>query len=95
MTQIQCSNQWNGGIVFHPDPKYSEYKNTTENLSPRFFGINTASLYSKEPYYQYGVLFNSTNAIEAYFEGKFIKLVLLLHDIASVHRALATQKKLA
>jgi len=27
--------------------------------------------------------------------GKFTKVVLFLHDIASVHRALATQKKLA
>ena len=37
----------------------------------------------------------SADAIEGYFEGKFIKLVLLLHDIASAHRALAAQKKLA
>ena len=37
----------------------------------------------------------SADAIEVYFEGKFIKLVLLLHDNAPAKRALAAQKKLA
>jgi len=32
-----------GGIAAHPTPKNSECKNPLENLSPRFFGIKTAS----------------------------------------------------
>ena len=38
MTRRQ-SNEWSGGITVHPVPKNSECK----NLSPRFFGIKTAS----------------------------------------------------
>jgi hypothetical protein len=37
MTPRQSNNQWSGGIVAHPAPKYSEYKNPLEKLSPRFF----------------------------------------------------------
>jgi len=37
----------------------------------------------------------SADAIEGYFEWKFIKLVLLLHNNAPAKRALSAQKKLA
>jgi len=37
------NNQCSGGIVAHPAPKNSDYKNPLENFSPRFFGIKTAS----------------------------------------------------
>ena len=54
---------------------------------------------SKGPKYQRGVWFISAGAIEGHFEGKtpgqVTKGVFFLHDNASAHRALATQKKLA
>jgi len=43
MTQGRSNNQWSGGIVAHPAPKISEYKNPLEKFSPRFFGIKMAS----------------------------------------------------
>jgi len=43
MTRTQINNQWNDGIAAYPAPKNSESKNPLENLSPRFFGIKTAS----------------------------------------------------
>ena len=54
---------------------------------------------SKGPNYQHGVFLISADAIEGHFEGnccgKFIKVVLFLHDNVSAHRALATQKERA
>ena len=56
-------------------------------------------LSSKGPNYQRGVLLISAGAIGGHFDGKLrgkiTKSVLLLHDNAPAHRALATQKKLA
>ena len=43
MTRRQNNNQWSDGIVAHPTPKNSECKNPLEKLSPRYFGIKTAS----------------------------------------------------
>ena len=37
MTQRQSNKQWSGGIAAHPAPKYSECKNSLENVSP-FWG---------------------------------------------------------
>jgi len=52
-------------------------------------------LFSEEPKCKYGELLMSADAIEGYFEWKFIKLVLLLHNNAPAKRALSAQKKLA
>ena len=43
MTRRYSNNQWSGGIAIHTAPKNSEYKNSLEKFSPRFFGIKTAS----------------------------------------------------
>jgi hypothetical protein len=43
MTRRQSNNQWSGGMEAHPAPKNFECKNPLEKLSPRFFGIKTAS----------------------------------------------------
>ena len=43
MTRRHSNNQWSGGIASHPAPKNSECKNPQEKISPRFFGIKTAS----------------------------------------------------
>ena len=37
------SNKWSGGIAANPAPENSESKNLLEKLSPKFFGIKTAS----------------------------------------------------
>ena len=56
-------------------------------------------LSSKRPKYHYGVLLISAGSIKGHFERKtpreVTKGVLFLHDNASAHRPLATQKKLA
>ena len=43
MTRRQSNNQWSGGMGAKPVTKKSNCKNPPENLSPRFFGIKTAS----------------------------------------------------
>ena len=43
MTRRQSNNQWSGDIAAHPVPKISECKIPLEEISPRFFGIKTAS----------------------------------------------------
>jgi len=73
MTRRRSNNQWSGGIAAYPSPKNSECKNPLEKFSPRFFGINMASLHwlsSKGPNYQREVLLISAGAIEGHFEGK-------------------------
>jgi len=104
MTRRHRNNQWRGGIAAHPAPKNSECKNLLEKISPRFFGIKTAS--SSLIIFQRTKLSTRSIAylcwcIEGHFEGKtpqggkVTKGVLFLHDNAPAHRALAAQKKLA
>jgi len=101
MTRRQNNNQWSGGIVAHPAPKYSECKNPQENSRLDFSGSRRRPphwLSSKGPNYQRGVLLISAGAIEGHFERKtprrFHLGVLFLHDNVPSHRALATQKRL-
>jgi len=103
ITRRQSNNQWSGGIEAHPAPKNYECKNPLEKFSPRFFGIKTPS--SSLIIFQRTKL--STRSI-TYFcwcnwrtfwrknaAGSSPTGVLFLHDNVPVHRALATQKKLA
>ena len=63
-----------------------------------FFGIKTASshwLSFKGPDHQRGELLISVGATEGHFEEKRREKFLFLHDNATAHQALATQKKLA
>jgi len=86
-----------------PYPKNSECKNPLEKFSPRFFLGSKRHrphwLCSKGPNYQRGVLLISAGTIEGHLAGKTPREVLqgglFLHDNATPHRALATQKKLA
>ena len=84
-----------------PPQKNSECKNPLEKFSLQFFGIKTASssLSSEGPNYQCGVLLISAGALKDTSKekccGKVTKGVLILHDNAPAHWALATQKKLA
>jgi len=73
MTRRQNNNQWSGGIVAHPAPKYSERKNPQENSRLDFSGSRRRPphwLPSKGPNYQRGVLLISAGAIEGHFERK-------------------------
>jgi len=87
-----------------PRPKISECKNAKEKFSPRFFGIKTASsaltifqrdkLSINAEYYS-SLLVQLKDILKEKRRGKFTNAVLFLHDNASAHRPLATQKKLA
>ena len=99
MTWRQSNNQCSGGIVAHPAPKNSECKNPLEKLSPQNFwdqdGIPLTDYLPK------GQTINAENNSSLLVQlkekprGKVIKGVVFLHDNGPVHRALATQKKLA
>ena len=85
-----------------PRPKNFQCKNPLKNFSPRFFGSRLHPphwLSSKGSNYQLVVLLISAGAIEGHFEGKMPRKITkgfwFLHDNVTVHRALATQKKLA
>jgi len=102
MTRRQSNNQWSGGIAAHRTPKNSECKNPLGKITPRFFGIKTAS--SSIIIFQRAQL--STRSITHLCwcnlrtfwrkkrRGKFTKGFLFLHNTPA-YRALATQKKLA
>ena len=99
MTRRQSNNQWSGGIAAHPAPKNSGYKNRLENFSPRFFWDQDGMLltdYLPKGHYIKAEYYSSQlkGILKEKCRGKVTKGVLLLHDNAPVHRALATQKKL-
>jgi len=86
-----------------PRPQKSECKNPLEKFSPRFFGNQYGILLIHCPpkgqtinaeYYS-SLLVQLKDILKEKRRGKFTKGVLFLHDNAPVHRALATQKKLA
>jgi len=103
MTRRQSSNHWSGSIGADPAPNNSKCKNLLEKFSPRFFEIKTAA--SSFIMFQRTKL--STRRITHLFwcnwrtfwrenaAGRSPVGVLFLHDNATAHRALATQKKLA
>jgi len=106
MTRRQSNNQGNDGIAAHPAPppkKNSERINPLEKLSSRFFlGSRRHLLIDylpkgqtiKAEYYS-TLLVQFKDILKETRRGKFTNGVLFLHDNAPVHRALATQKKLA
>jgi len=104
MNRRQSNNQWSGAcIAVHPAQKKSSCKNSLEKFSPQLFRIKTAS--SSLIILKRAKL--STRSIthlcwcnwrtfwRKNATGSFTKGVLFLHDSASAHRALATQRKLA
>ena len=95
----KSKNQWSGGIAAHPAPNNCESKHPLKNSRLKFLGSRWHPphwLASKGPHCQRGVLLVSAGAIEGHFEGKTPRED---HqgglDFAFLHRALATQKKLA
>ena len=105
ITRRQSNHQWSGGIAVHPAPKkIPSAKICWKSSRLDFLGSRRHSpqwLSSRGPNYQRGVLLISAGATEGHFEGKtprsgkVARGVLFLHDNASAHRALATQKNLA
>ena len=100
----QQSMEWRHSGSPRPAPKNSECKNPLEMFSPRFLGIKTASSsliifqrakLSMLSIYYSSLLVQLKDILEEKRRGKFTKGVLLSHDSAPAHRALATQKKLA
>ena len=98
MTRRQSNNQWNGGLVAHPQ------KNTSATIcwkSSRldFFWDQEGIILIDYP--PKGQTINAEYyssllvQLKEKRRGKFTKGVLFLHDNAPAHRALATQKKLA
>ena len=108
MTQRQSNNQWSGGIAVHPalSPKIPECKNPLEkfSLASTFWDQDGILLIDYLPkgqtinldYYS-SLLVQLKDILKEKRQrpGKVTKGVLLLHDNAPAHRALATQKKLA
>jgi len=102
MTQRQSNNQWSGGIATHPAPKNSECKNPLEVLASIFWdqvGILLIDYLPKgqtiNAEYYSSLLVQLKDILKEKRRGKFTKGVLLLHDNATAHRALATRKKVA
>jgi len=103
MTQRQSNNHWTGGKAANPAPKISKYKNPLENFSLRFFwdqdGILLINYLPKgqtiNAEYYSSLFVQLKDVLKEKLRRKFTKEVLFFHDNAPVHRALATQKKLA
>jgi len=100
MTRRQSNNQWSSGIAAHSTPKNSKCKNPLEKFSPRFFldqdGILPTDYLPKvqtiNAEYYSSLLVQLKNILKEKHHRKVTKGVLFLHDNASAHRALATQK---
>ena len=103
MTQRQRNNQWSGGIVAHPAPKFPSTKIRWKISRLDFLGSRRHLphwLSSKGPNYQREVLLISAGAIEGHLKKKRrgagrSPRGLVLARQGPAHRALATQKKLA
>ena len=100
-TRTQINNQWSGGIAapLPPPQKKIRVQNSVEKFSPRFFGIFLIDYLTKgqiiNAEYYSSLLVQLKDILKEKRRGKFTKVVLFLHENASAHRALATQKKLA
>jgi histone-lysine N-methyltransferase SETMAR len=103
MTRRQCSNQWNGGIATNPETKQFRVQKFAGNVFALIF------LY-QDSIFLIDYLPKSQNISTEFYVslpmqlkdilneicgGKFIKVVLFLHDNAPTHCALASHKKLA
>ena len=85
-----------------PTPTNSDCENPLENFSPRFFwdqdGILLIHYLPKgqtiNPEFYLSLLAHLKDILKEKRRGKVTKAVLLLHDNAPAHRALATRKKL-
>ena len=104
MNRRQSNNQWSDGIVAHPTPKNSEFKNPLEKFSPRSFRIKMGSssliIFQRAKLSMRSIthlcwLVQLKDILKEKCRGKVTKGVLFLHDNVPAHWALATQKKLA
>jgi len=102
MTRRQSNNQCSGGIAAHPAPKIPSTKTAGKVLASIFWdqdGILLIDYLPKGPtfnaeYYS-SLLVQLKDTMKEKRRGNFTKGALFLHDNASAHRALVTQKKVA
>ena len=102
MTRRQSNNQKSGGIAAHPAQKIRVQKSAGKVLGSIFWDQDGILLIGYLPkgqiinaeYYS-SLLVELKDILKEKRRGKFTKGVLILHDNAPAHRALATQKKLA
>ena len=103
MTRRQSNNQWSGSIAAHPAPKNSECKNLLEKILASIFwgqgGIPLIDYLLKgqtiNVEYYSSLLVKLKDILKEKCFGKVTKGFLFLHNNATAHWALATQKKLA
>ena len=103
MTRRQRNNQWSGGIAAHPAPKQLRLqKSAGKFLASIFWDQDGILLIDYHPkgqtiYAEYcsSLLVQLKGILKEKRRGKVTNGVLILHDNAPAHRALATQKKLA
>jgi len=102
MTRRQSNNQWSGGIAAHSAPKkFGVQKSAGKVLASIFWDQDGILLIDYLPkgqtinaeYYS-SLLGQLKDILKEKRHGKFTKGVLILHDNAPAHRALATQKKM-
>ena len=101
MTRKQSNTQRSGVIAAHTAPKNAECKNPNEKFSPRFFGIKTASslliIFQRVKLSTRSIAYLCWNNWRTLWRknaaGSSQRLVLARQ--CPVHRALATDKKLA
>ena len=104
MTRRQSNNQWSGGTGAHPAPpqKIASEKIRWKSSRLDFWDQDGNLLIDyllkgqtiNAKYYS-SLLVQFKDILKEKHRGKFTKGVLVLHDNAPAHRALATQKKLA
>jgi len=102
MTWRQSNNEWSGGIAAHPTPKKFQVQKSTGRVLTSIFldqdGILVIDYLPKgrtvNAEYYSSLLVQLNDIFKEKRCGKVTKGVLFLHDNATAHRALATQKKM-
>jgi len=102
MTRRQSNNQWSGGIVAHPAAKIPTTKISWKISRLELWDQDDVLLIDCLPKglningeYCSSLLVQLKDILKGKRRGKVTKGVLVLHNNAPPHRALATQKKLA
>ena len=103
MTWRQSNNQWSGGREAHSAPKYYECKKSAGKFLASIVWDQDGILLNdnlpkgqtiKVEYYSF-LLVQLKDILKEKHRGKFTNGILFLNENDPLHRALATQKKLA
>jgi len=101
-TRRQSNNEWSGGIAAHPAPKKFRVQKSAGKILASIFWDQDGILHidylpkgqTIKAEYLSSLLVQLKGILKEKRRGKVTKGVLILHDNARTHRALATQKKL-